>query len=65
MGDDSSIRRPSGATMRSITRSTCASEKNRPSVSSIFPSRSMYTPSSPLTITSLTVGSWRYRSIGP
>ncbi len=65
-GDDSSTRRPSGLTIRSIRWSTCASPSNhRPSTFSIRPFRSTYTSSAPLTMTSLTSGSLSNRSTGP
>ena len=40
VGDDSSMRRPSGETMRSMTRITCSSSLNSTSVSSSLPLRS-------------------------
>ena len=65
-GDDSSTRRPSGPTMRSIRCRTASSPSNRPSGAlSIRPSRSTYTSSGPLTMTSVTLGSFNRNSIGP
>ena len=43
IGDDSSIRRPTWDTMRSMIRSRCASSRNDPSDSSSMPARSMKT----------------------
>ncbi len=65
MGDDSSIRRPTRETMRSMTWRTCASERNALSVSISLPSRSMKIASVPLTMTSVTVSSSRNRCMGP
>ena len=65
IGDDSSMRRPTWPTMRSMTRRRWSSEKNRESVSTMTPLRSTKIGAVELTITSLTVGSARKRSIGP
>ena len=65
-GDDSSTRRPSGPTIRSIRCRTASSPSNKPSGAlSIRPSRSTYTSSGPFTITSVTSGSFNRNSIGP
>ena len=65
IGEDSSMRRPTCETMRSMIRRRCASSRNVASVSSIRPFRSMYSWSGPLTITSVTLGSFRNGSSGP
>ena len=65
IGDDSSMRRPTCPTMRSMTRRRWSSEKNRESVSTMTPLRSTKIGAVELTMTSLTVASARKRSIGP
>ncbi len=54
IGEDSSTRRPTCETMRSMIRSTCASSVKLTFARSIRPLRSMYTSSAPLTMISVT-----------
>ena len=65
IGEASSTRRPTAATMRSITRIRWLSSANRASVSYSTPARSMNTWSWPLTMISVIVSSRRNGSIGP
>ena len=63
-GERWSTRRPSGPTIRSISRSTAVRSRLRPLRASV-PSRSIQTGPGPLIITSLTEGSASRGSIGP
>ena len=65
IGEASSQRRPSGATMRSMIRRTWSSFSNLMSVSSSRPRRSIQTWSGPLIMISLIDSSRRSGSIGP
>lgn len=65
-GDDPSTRRPSGATILSITCITSSSPSNTTSCTlSSRPFRSTYMSSGPFTMTSVTSGSRSKASIGP
>ena len=65
IGEASSMRRPTLATIRSITRSRCSSLANWTRVSVSTPSRSTKTWSCPLTMISVTELSWMNGSMGP
>ena len=65
IGELSSMRRPSGDTIFSITCITCASSRNRTSVSTSLPLRSTYTWLGLLTMTSVTLSSFSRGWMGP
>ena len=65
MGEDSSTRRPTADTIRSITWRRCALSRNTTRVRSSFPRRSTYTSRGPFTRMSDTLGSCMRGSIGP
>ncbi|MNS49305.1 hypothetical protein D3C72_819090 [compost metagenome] len=65
MGLDSSMRRPTWLTMRSMMRKRCLSSAKTTSESSMRPWRSMKTWRGLLTMTSVMVGSWIRGSSGP
>ena len=65
IGEDSSMRRPSGATMRLMMRITCSSSLNVMSVSVSLPCRSTQTWCGPLTMISLTASLLINCWIGP
>ena len=64
-GVSASIRRPSGSTMRSITRRTWSSSSKRTPLRVSLPARSTYTRCGPLTIISVMLGSSSSGWIGP
>ena len=65
IGDDSSIRRPTCATILLMMRRRCDSSVKRADVSCSRPRRSTQMSKGPLTITSVTVSSESRRSSGP
>jgi hypothetical protein len=65
IGDEMSMRRPTRAAMRSMTRTTCSSSRKRTSVLARRPNRSTHTLSLPLTRMSVTAGSAISGASGP
>ena len=65
IGDAVSMRRPTRAAIRSMTRTMCSASRNRTSVRSRRPNRSTYTLSGAFTRMSLTAGSARSGASGP
>ena len=65
MGDDSSTRRPTAATMRSMMRRYCACDAKTTSLGSILPLRSIQTSSYALHMISVMVPSASRTSRGP
>ncbi len=65
IGDEVSMRRPTRAAIRSMTRMMCSASRKRTSVFSRRPNRSTYTWSGALTRMSLTAGSASSGASGP